>query len=30
MTRIRSFLRHPFWQAVILLVVAYLTFTFFL
>ena len=27
MTRIRYVLRHPFWQAVILLVVAYLTFT---
>jgi mono/diheme cytochrome c family protein len=27
MTRIRDFLRHPFWQAVILLVVAYLAFT---
>jgi len=27
MTRLRSFLRQPFWQAVILLVVAYLTFT---
>ena len=27
MTRIRTFLRHPFWQAVILLIVAYLAFT---
>jgi mono/diheme cytochrome c family protein len=27
MTRIRNLLRHPFWQAVILLVVAYLSFT---
>jgi len=28
MTRLRSVLRHPFWQAVLLLIVAYLTFTY--
>ena len=27
MTRLRLFLRHPFWQAVVLLVVSYLAFT---